>query len=78
MSSAADPAIGAVSPTPDVDVIPTYSRALWVGGAGNVSVVTSVGETAIFVGVQAGTLLPIRIKRVNSSGTTASSLLALY
>jgi hypothetical protein len=78
VSSAADPAIGAVSPTLDVDIVPTYSRALWVGGAGNVSVVTSVGENVTFVGVQAGTLLPIRVRRINSSGTTATSLLALY
>lgn len=78
MSSAADPAIGAVAPVLDVDIVPTYCRALWVGGAGNLAVITSVGETVTFVGVQAGTLIPMRVKRVLTAGTTATSLLALY
>lgn len=78
MSSAADPAIGAVVPTPDADIVPTYCRALWVGAAGNVAVITSVGETVTFVGVQAGTLIPMRVKQVKSAGTTATNLLALY
>ena len=54
------------------------SRALWVGGAGNLSVVTRGGDTITLVGVAAGTLLPIRATRVRSTGTTATNIHALY
>jgi hypothetical protein len=78
MSSAADPAIGAVDVVNDVTIAPTYCRGLYVGTTGNVAVTMSTGDAVTFVAVQAGTVLPIRVKRVNSSGTTASSIIALY
>ena len=78
MSSAADPAIGTVSMTLDVDITRRDCRAVWVGGAGDLSVVMSAGDTAVFAGIAAGTLLPIRVKKINSSGTTASSIVVLY
>jgi hypothetical protein len=57
---------------------PQVSRAIWVGGAGNLSVVTRGGDTITFVGVPSGTLIPIRAKRIRSTGTTATSIVALY
>ncbi len=78
MSADADPAIGAVSPTPDTDITPRNIRALYVGGAGNVAVITSKGETVTFSSVQTGTVLPIRVRQVLSSGTSATNILALY
>jgi hypothetical protein len=50
---------------------------LYIGVTGNISVLTAGGDTATFVDVQAGSVLPVRVKRVNSTGTTASSMLAL-
>jgi len=49
-------------------------RGLWVGGAGNVAVVFPDGEVVTFVGVQAGSLLPVAAVRVNSTNTTATSI----
>lgn len=66
----------AVTPNDSTDLTNT-SRAIYVGGAGDLEVITSGGDTAIFVGVAAGTLLPIRVSRVKAAGTTATSLLAL-
>lgn len=74
------PADNAVAVTPHNSTDFTYaSRALYVGGAGNVSVEMVGGQSAvIFVGVQAGSVLPIRVTRVNSTGTTATSIVAIY
>ena len=54
------------------------TRALWVGGAGDVKVTTVGGDTVILVGVTAGSLLPIRVSRVHSTSTTATSMVGLY
>jgi hypothetical protein len=56
------------------------ARALWVGGAGDVAIVAeSDGTTAVTIAsVAAGTLLPVRAKRVNSTNTTATAIVALY
>lgn len=54
------------------------SRAIWVGTAGNVRAVLADGPTLTFVGVQAGSLLPVAATMVTTSGTTAGSMLALF
>lgn len=54
-------------------------RALWVGGAGNVVVLAEEDASAVtWVGVPAGTILPVRALRVQSTNTTATNILALY
>ncbi|MGA1564322.1 MAG: spike base protein, RCAP_Rcc01079 family, partial [Pontimonas sp.] len=47
-----------------------FPRAIYVGGAGNVKVITLGGDTVTFSGVLAGTVLPVRVKRVFSTDTT--------
>ncbi len=58
------------------------TRGLYVGSGGDISVeMAGAGlndATVIFVAVPTGTLLPIQITRVNSTGTTASSLTAIW
>jgi hypothetical protein len=56
----------------------TVSRAIYVGGAGDVAAVMADGSVLTFSAVPAGTLLPIRCKRINSTNTTATLMLALY
>lgn len=51
--------------------------ALYVGGAGIVVAVFQDDTTVNFTAV-AGEILPIRIKRVNSTNTTATLMVALY
>lgn len=53
-------------------------KALYVGVGGDVNVVL-VGDSTetLFVGVLAGTILPIRPRKVMSTGTTASSIIGL-
>ena len=52
--------------------------AVYVGGAGNVVAVAEDGSTATFTAVVAGTVLLIPPKRVNSTSTTATAMIALY
>ncbi|MBP9155996.1 MAG: hypothetical protein KBF48_13740 [Xanthomonadales bacterium] len=61
----------------DTTKLTAVTRALYVGVAGNVAVLMADGSTATFVGVPAGTLLPIRIQRVNTTNTTATTMVGL-
>jgi hypothetical protein len=51
---------------------------LYVGGTGNVSIVTIGGDIITFNGVPAGTTLPIQVVKLRSTGTTATLVNALW
>lgn len=71
-------AVGGAAVTPSDTVDLTFTaRALWVGGAGDVKVNTANGDTITLVGVAAGSLLPVAVKRVFATLTTATSIVAL-
>lgn len=73
------PAQHAFSITPANSTDLTHAtRAIWVGGAGNLNVTTVGGETVLFSGIAAGTLLPIAATQVQSSSTTATLIVGLY
>ena len=70
---------GAITPS-DTDDFATNGRlsdAIYVGGAGTVAVVFEDGSTATFTSV-AGGYLWVKAKRINSTGTSATLLVALY
>ena len=52
-------------------------RALYVGTGGTVIAIRKDGVEVPFVNVPDGETLPIRAKRVKSTGTTASNIVAL-
>lgn len=63
----------------DATVLPDGIRGVWVGGAGNLTVILSGDAKEItLAGVPAGTLLPIQISKVMATGTTATAITALY
>lgn len=64
----------AVTPSDDDD-LQAGLRGLYIGGAGNVSVVTPGGQTVTLTGLAAGMWHPIRVSRVRSTGTTATAIL---
>lgn len=65
--------------TSDSTVFVQPTRALYVGAAGNITVDMADGGTALtFVAVQGGTILPIQVTRIYATGTTATSIVALY
>ena len=68
----------AVTPSDSADFA-FATRAIYVGGAGTVvAVLFPSGAVLTFVGATAGSILPVRASRVNSTGTTATSLLGLF
>lgn len=67
----------AVSPNDSTDLT-NYTRALYIGGAGAVKVDTTGGDTVTFSAVPVGTVLPICVKRVYNTGTTATLIIGLY
>jgi len=53
-------------------------KALFIGGAGNVSVVDENGLVTTFTGVLAGTTLPVAVDQVNATLTTATNIVAYF
>jgi len=68
---------GSAIVTSDTVDLTRLTDAIWVGGAGIVVAVFQNGRTANFTCV-AGQLLPLRVKRVNATSTTATLMVALY
>lgn len=54
------------------------TKAIYVGTTGNVSAVRPDGVAVLFTAVPAGSILPIRCRRINATGTTASTIDALF
>lgn len=51
---------------------------LYIGGSGNIRVLTEGGDDVIFYGVMAGTFLPVHVVRVFATSTTATNIVALW
>ena len=72
------PASNAIAVTKSDATVLTTTRALYVGGAGNISVVMAgAGNTVVFQGLPAGSLLPIRVTKVLAA-TTATLIVAMW
>lgn len=54
------------------------TRGLYVGASGNVKVTLVGGDTVTFVELAVGVIHPLRITRVWSTGTTATSIVGVY
>ena len=67
----------AVTPS-DSTPLADVSRYLYVGGAGNLSLIMQDGATVAINGVTAGSLLPVAASQVNATGTTATNITALW
>ena len=79
MTGITAPAQHAVAITASDSVnLSTVCRGIYVGGAGDVVVVMKGGEVVTFAGVPAGTTLPLRATRVNSTSTTATSMVCVW
>ena len=55
-----------------------FSRALYIGGGGNVAITTVKGTNVTFANVAGGSILPVRAQKVLSTGTTATLIVGLY
>ena len=76
-SSIMNPAANAVAITPANVDLDKRSRALYIGTTGDLTVLMAGGQSVEFVGVVAGSLLPIRVVQVNTA-TTAADIVSIY
>ncbi len=68
----------AITKSDATDLTDNKIKALWVGGAGDVAVIAINDSAAVtLVGVQAGTILPVMVKKVMSTNTTATNIVGL-
>lgn len=73
------PVSGGAEVTPsDDDDLATVSRYLWVGTGGDVKVTLKDGATITITNIPDGQMLPVRVRRVWATNTTATGILALY
>lgn len=67
----------AVTPSDTADLV-VKPRALYIGGAGDLNVDMTNGDTVLFKAAAAGAILPISVRRVRATSTTATNIVALY
>jgi hypothetical protein len=83
LSSGPASQVRAITPADATDLAPFHIRALWVGGAGNLSIIAAGDQSAngsgtavTITGVPAGTIIPIAVKKVMTA-TTATAIVGL-
>jgi hypothetical protein len=76
LSSPAEHA-AAITPSNDEDLA-NATRAIYVGGVGDIKLTTLGGSTVTLEAVPVGTVLNIRATKVFATGTTATKLMALW
>lgn len=57
---------------------PSAGCVLYVGVTGDVKVKTTAGNDVVFTGVPAGSFMPVQVKQVFATGTTATNIVALW
>ena len=73
-----NPAENAAGVTPhDTNDITKGARALYVGTTGNIKMITAGGDTGTLKSVPAGAIITVRVKRVFSTGTSASNIVSI-
>lgn len=72
------PAQSAAAITPsDSQPLANATRAIYIGGAGNLSVSMVDGSSVTLTGLVAGMIYPLRLNQVFATGTTATGLVGL-
>lgn len=66
-----------IAPSDAIDLA-VATRALYVGGAGNLKVRMLDGSDVTFSNTQAGAQYALRVDRVYATGTTATGIVALW
>lgn len=61
----------------DTDNLDFATRALYIGGTGNVALRLVSGDTITLRGLQGGNLYPLRVAQILDTGTTATNIIGL-
>jgi hypothetical protein len=77
-TSLESPASSAVAITPSDEIdLAQVSRAVYVGGTGDLAVTMKDGNNTTFKNLIGGTVMAIRVSRVHSTGTTATDIVVM-
>ena len=70
----------AVTPADGADLAGGVTRGVWVNGSGNISLDTAYGETVLLTipATATGQVIPLAVKRIRSTSTTATGIFACY
>jgi len=68
----------AITPSDTVNLTRGITRGLYVGVSGDVKVDLANGDTVTFVSLIGGIIHPLRVIRVYTTDTTATSILGVY
>ena len=68
----------AVTPNDSLDLPAGACRALHIGGSGTIRLIAALDTEHVTITVAGGTLLPLYVRRVLATGTTATEILAIY
>lgn len=72
-------AIKSVDVTPDdISDLAIIGAILFVGGGGNLEVTTVSGDTVIYKNLPDAYTLPVQVRRVLNTNTTATDIIAQY
>jgi hypothetical protein len=79
MSYRSDPAAGAkaITPSNTVEVI-SGCQGIYIGGYGDLAVTTVSGDVVTFESCPSGSILPVEVRLVMATNTTATALVLLY
>lgn len=67
-----------ITPSDTLDLTSGPTAGVLVGGGGDVAAVMQNNRAVTLTGLPAGAWVPIKAKRINATGTTATNLVALY
>ena len=56
----------------------SLAQAIYVGVGGDMVAIRDDDTAITFTGVVAGTIIPVQAKRINSTSTTATNMVALF
>lgn len=68
----------AVAVPSDTTDLPNVTRGIYVGGAGNLAVITEGGQTITLTAIAVGVIHRLRVTRVMATNTTATAIVALW
>ena len=61
----------------DTDELSEVTRALYVGSAGTLAVVLASGAAVTLANIAGGSILPLRVRQVKATNTTAAAIVGL-
>ena len=70
--------LSAVAVTPSDSTTFNQTRAIYIGGAGNIAVTMADGTAITFNALAVGVVHLLSVKQVKATGTTATNIVALY